>query len=734
MNRVSLHLDASEDLHAQWLIALQNNFGDGTALDPAASTLGMLLHALEWEGSARQLIEATPFKTSGLTAQDIRDVLARLGFRTSRLTRHRDEITSRICPCLILPGDAPPVAVLDRTDDGFVLFDSASPMKTQTRPHLPDGDVFVIERSDDDTPHVAATAGEWMRGVAYRFRGILTTILAATLFINLLSLAVPLSIMAIYDQVIGKETVGLLKYLVFGVVAAAGFEIALRLLQARAQAFIGARLDYLIAGQVFEQVLHLSPVMTERAPVGGQITRIREFETFREFFSGSLGSVFLDLPFTLIFIAVIATIAGPLAYVPVALAGAYFLLGILINGALRDRLRLAGKSRSTRHAFLVEMIWWMRSLKQNGVERIWRERFRELSADSAWTNLGIHKLNGLTQDLAQSLMILSGAATLGFGVLMAMKGELSLGALIATMMLVWRVLSPIRTIFGLGTRIDSFRQGLDQLVAVLNYAREQEPNDSTATNIKFRGDLVFNRVSMRYTNDGNPAVLGLSFHIRPGETVGIIGDSGSGKSTVCKLALGLYQPQGGNITLDGIDIRQLRPITLRQNMSYLPQSNHAFPGSLLDNIRLADPTASRDQVIEACRKAGIWHKIEALPDGLDSRFKEGLQTQVPQGFLRQLGLARTFLRNAPVLVLDEPASLLEDEEERAFSETLDKLRGTATILMTTQRPSHMRKCDKLLVLREGQLSLFGPTEKVLAELDQHYNRLVPHDNQGDGNE
>ncbi len=180
-----------------------------------------------------------------------------------------------------------------------------------------------------------------------------------------------------------------------------------------------------------------------------------------------------------------------------------------------------------------------------------------------------------------------------------------------------------------------------------------------------------------------------------------------------KLALGLYAPQAGAVSIDGIDIRQLRPITLRQTLAYVPQSNHAFPGSLYENVILSDPTASVEDVREACRMAGILHKIEALPYGLDTRFRDGLEAHVPQAFLRQLARARAFLRAAPIVVLDEP----DDDDERALLRALELLRGRATTIMITQRPSHMRICDRLILLEGGQIKDFGPSADVLKRID-----------------
>ncbi|MEG3619645.1 peptidase domain-containing ABC transporter [Magnetovibrio sp. PR-2] len=718
MSNLSYHQMKISDLPENWLRAMHNRYGSEKALDPVAACLAVLLDALHWEGSARQLVEAGPYQNRPLDSEDMRNTLARLGFKTILVNEKRDDLHNRLCPCLLVQSDGVPAIVLEHTDKGFVVFDGRKPTRNTTFKNLHGGDLYLVQAVEKESQAVQQTPVTWLSSMIGRFKGLFSTTLLISFFINILSLIVPLSIMAIYDQVIGKDSPEMLRFIVFGVLGAVVFEIFMRAWRAKVQARVGARIDYIVSSKVFDQVLHLPPLFTERASVGGQVTRIREFETFRDLLSGPLATLALDLPFALIFIIAIAIIAGPLVLIPVVLGLLYLVLSFIILPKLQNQIRRAGEQRSKRHAFLVELMWSMRSVKQMGAESIWGDRFRTMSADAAWANLEVNRLNSVSQDMAQLLMIVAGAATLVFGVLSAMDGGISMGALIATMMLVWRVLSPIQTLFGLGNRIHQTRQSLGQFLSILEYDRESQNDNDQLSALKFNGQVNFDRVSMRYTANANPALLGLSFTVKPGELIGIAGDSGSGKSTIAKLMVGMYEPQGGTVSLDGIDIRQVKPITLRQTLSYVPQYNHAFPGTILDNVRLADPTASIQEVKEACRKAGVLAKIEALPHGLDTAFKDGLEAHVPQGFLRQLALARGFLRDAPVLILDEPASGLDEKDESAFLKTLAELRGHQTIIMITQRPSHMRLCDKLLTMDHGQMELFGATEAVLAERDK----------------
>lgn len=718
MSPVTLRQDAPADLKRQWLQAVFHKTGGTDTPDPFLMCLLAILEALQWQGSPRALVEALPHEPFDLGPEDFRDTMARLGFRTTPISGRLARLSQRLLPCFFINNRGEP-CVVSMQDDETMIYNGDTGKLIPLKWWGPSGQVYVVETLPKQRKEQAADRlGAWLRGVLAHFKDLMGKTIVLSIFINVLALSVPIAIMMIYDQVIGKEAKEMLPYIAMGVALAVLFELVFRDLRSRIQAYVGARLDYMVGSELFQHILHLPPMFTERAPVGGQAARLREFESLREFFTGSIATMVVDLPFVLIFIGVIAYVSGPLAVIPVVLAVIYFILAALVFPVIRDRTGEAGKTRSIRYAFLMEMMWWMRSVKMLGAEDIWADRFRKLSGDSAIANQKVTQIQNFSQNLSQTIMTAAGALTLVVGVYQAMEGALSLGALIATMMLVWRALAPLQTLFGFGHRVEQMQQSLQNLINTLQYEREQEPGDAPTSSIAFSGEVSFNRVSMRYSADTNPALLGINFTVEPGELLAIAGHSGSGKTTIAKLALGMYRPQGGSVTIDGIDIRQLRPISLRQTLAYVPQRNHAFPGSIFDNIALADPTASFNRVQEACHMAGLLRTIEALPHGFDTVFREGLQAHVPQGFLRQMALARAFLRNAPVMILDEPASGLDDQDEQIFMETLGNLHGTRTILMITQRPSHMRVCDRVLMLEAGQIKAFGPPEEVLARPQQ----------------
>ena len=217
---------------------------------------------------------------------------------------------------------------------------------------------------------------------------------------------------------------------------------------------------------------------------------------------------------------------------------------------------------------------------------------------------------------------------------------------------------------------------------------------------------------MRYTPDGNPALLGVSFLAEPGEVIAVTGPSGSGKSTVARLILGLYVPQGGAVSLDGIDIRQLDVGELRGAIAYMPQSTHIYHGTIAQNLRLTNPVATDTELRKAVEVANLTREIDALPDGLETRLTDAAHSQLSEGFLRKLCLAQTILKPASVYVFDEPSSNMDHDDDAAFRRVVEDLRGRATVFVVTHRPSHIRLADKLLVMRDGGVAFFGDPEEI----------------------
>ena len=677
-----------------------------------------LLTAIGWRGDPRHVAQALPHFHKVEDLQRLRAVLANLHYASRAERACLDDLDPRLLPCLFQPTSGPLMILLGREGPRYRVFDGGAAEIREVEAVGQVGTAYFIQAEEAPPKGVRSTAqvGRWCRSVGERFRGLVLQMLAISLFTNLLALAVPVFIMTVYDKVIGSGDPYTLYYLLGGILLALSADAGLRLVRARILAYVAGRIDMIVGTATFQQILHLSVSVTERASLGAQIARLRQFEAIREFFAGPLAGVFLDLPFVAIFLLVIAAIAGQLVWVPIVLIALFVLAGCLIIPILRRLVHEASEARSRKENFLIEMLSELRTIKLCAAEPMWSRRFRQISADSAISGYRTAQISIFVQTIAQSLMLLGGIATLTMGTLAVMDGAMTVGALIACMALVWRVLSPLQTAFLSFTRLEQVTLGLKQIDNLMRQKVEREPGAIVESHRTFDGQIQFERASLRYVSRAEPALLGVSAVIEPGEVVAVTGPNGSGKSSILKLIAGLYEAQSGGVYIDGIDTRHLDTDELRGAISYVPQICDLFHGTIAQNLRLANPTASDKDIAEAAMDAGLMEDILNLPEGFDTRLTDQLQKRLPGGIKQRLMLARAYVKKARVFLMDEPANNLDHQGDRDLMRTIQKLRGRATVLLVTHRPSHMRLADKVLYLEGGRLMLAGPPDQVLPQL------------------
>ncbi|WP_419904504.1 peptidase domain-containing ABC transporter [Kiloniella sp.] len=659
-----------------------------------------------------------PHFADDIDSSQLRRILSNLNIITHPTKLKLSQLDPRLTPCLFKPGNDPALVILEHHGTTATVYDGQRKKTLEIKTRGLKGTAYLIEEADVKRSEIKkqSDSGQWFDMISRRFKPLIWQMLGITAIVNILALSVPLFIMAVYDWVIISSSQLTLTNLVLGVTIAILADSLLRVMRARMLSYMGGRIDMIVGVSAFKQILHLPVAMTERASIGTQISRLKQFEAVRDFFTGPLASVFLDLPFAVLYILVIAIIAGPLAWVPLILIVLFALIGITLHPVLKRAIKSSGEAKSERQGFLVEMMSQFRAIKLAGAESIWHSRYRDISAKTAKSNFKSSQITSLIQTLAQVLMMLSGVATLAVGTLLVLEGDITLGALIASMALVWRVLSPLHTGFLSLNRLEQMSIGLSHLNQLMKLQLEKEPNKIISRHREFKGEITFNRVSMRYSMKTEPALLGAGFSIDPGEFVCVTGPNGSGKSTILRLVAGLYKPQSGAILLDGINIQQLDMGELRNSIAYAPQHCHLFYGTISQNLRLAEPNASDEQIIQAIEDVGLKEEIQDLPDGLETRLTDQLQRQLPAGFKQKIMLARAYIKRANIMLLDEPANNLDWEGDQLFLKKIETLKGNTTVLAVTHRPSHMRHADRILYIENGAILLNGPPQAVMEKL------------------
>ncbi len=365
---------------------------------------------------------------------------------------------------------------------------------------------------------------------------------------------------------------------------------------------------------------------------------------------------------------------------------------------------------------LIQTFSGRKEIKASEGESVWKERFREVSGESIMSNYDTFRINSMMSSLAQAMLTTTVLAILSVGALAVIDGSMSIGALIATMALVWRVLSPLQGAFLSISKFQQTFKSMKQINQLMKIPVERSDFNTNLAVKGLKGFIKLDRVSFRYGADQNPALLGVTFNIKPGELVAIAGYTGSGKSTLLKIIAGMYTPQGGAIFLDNIDMRQLNVMELRRSIAYVPQDTKMFYGTIAQNMRLANGLATDENLHTAATKAGVLDEILALPDGFNTRLTENATDKFPPGFLRSISIARAFVSNSNIVLFDEPGASLDYDSDTRFMNQLKALKGHCTMVMVSHRPSHIRLADKVILMNQGAIQFAGTADEAISIL------------------
>lgn len=678
--------------------------------------LSPLLHAIGWQGNARQLMVAMPHMQRCLDISGLCATMANLGLAPSDFTGSLSGLDQRLMPCVFVPDDAPAKVILERLPDGRLrCFDSAGAAEATLPADSGEGRVYVFKQQEQAT---AQTRNEtnFFGNLLRRFRRHIVLAFVLTVLNTVFALAPPLFVRSIYDRILPTGDVRMSTYMLFGVLIVLAMDFHVRNLRSKVIAHTGGRADYIVGSSVFSRVINLPASATGNASVRRQVGRMRNFESMRDFFLGPLAVIAFDMPANLLMVAAIGVI-NPWALLAVAASAlAFFLLALATRGISERAVARSSQASSVRAEFLDESLTQMNTIRSSGSRSIWVERFRDLSGKAVMANYLDRQVHARISGAAQVLGNLSGFAVLVVSALSSIQGGISSGTMMATMMLVWRLISPMQNLFLAATSMVKIRSSMNQVQNLMRLPTEGDGGVQQTIRPASQGAVGFSRVSFRYLSDADPSLLGMSFSVAPGMVVVIAGPNGSGKSTVLKLLTRAFVPQAGTIRLDGVDIRQLTVADLRARVSYMPQVCDIFYGTITQNLRLAHPAATEAEVRWAAEMAGLMPEIESMPRGFATRISNSQSEQLPNGFRQRLALARAVLKPAPVVLLDEPGTGMDEAGEQALQRCIEWLRGRSTLLMVSHRPAHMRLADFTIYLERGSVAAMGPFDSIKERL------------------
>ncbi|WP_017714049.1 peptidase domain-containing ABC transporter [Prochlorothrix hollandica] len=667
----------------------------------------------------------------------LQDQLNRTGSLTLVLCGQVAEMMGIKAQLVKVPGEVLPrvqTPALVSWDDGFAVLYEAN--KHELVLGVPE--LGIIRRKPQDFLKTWGSEGEvlllqatrstpqqkfglqWFWPIIQRYKGVLALVFIASLFIQLFGLANPLIIQVIIDRVIVKNSTDTLQVLGFFLVVVALFEAVLTYLRGYLFSDTTNRIDMALGSAIIDHLLRLPLNYFDRRPVGELSSRVNELEGIRQFLTGTALTVVLDAVSSVIYVVVMMLYSPKLTAASLATIPLFVLLTAIFAPIIQRQLRTKAERNAQTQSHLVEVVSGIQTVKAQNVELRARWRWQELYGK--YVSAGFKTVQTATFSSAASgfLNKLSGLIVLWYGAYLVLNDELTLGQLIAFRIIAGYVTGPVLRLAQVWQNFQETALSLERLSDIVD--TPQESTEEERNNIPMpliQGHVQYENVSFRFNNQGAPSLANVSLEILPGTFVGVVGQSGSGKSTLVKLLARLYAPETGRIFIDQYDITKVELYSLRRQVGIVPQDSLLFDGTVEENIALASPNATVEEIVEAARLAVAHDFIMGLPAGYNSRVGEK-GSALSGGQRQRIAIARTVLQNPQMLIMDEATSALDYETERQVFENLMGWFSDRTVFFITHRLSTVRRAHQVLMMDNGSIVETGTHDELMAQRGRYY--------------
>ncbi len=670
--------------------------------------------------SSERAVDATTVvraaRSLGLKARQIRTSLERLS---------RSPLPA-ICPLW----DGAMVVLARVGDDQVLIQDPREPRpqamglkEFQTRWA---GRLILITRRAGDDNSLRKFDISWFLPALKRYRRLFAEVLLASFFLQLFALATPLFFQVVVDKVLVHQGLTTLDVLAIGFLVVASFDVLLGGLRTYLFSHTTNRVDVELGAKLYRHLLALPMSYFEARRVGDSVARVRELDTIRDFITGSALTLVIDLLFTVVFLAVMYAYSPVLFAVVAGSIPLYVLLSVLVTPVLRGRLNEKFRRGAENQAFLVESVTGIETVKALAVEPQMRNRWEEQLAGYVRASFRAANLGNIANQAASYINKIATLLILWIGARLVIEGQLTVGQLVAFNMLAGRVSGPILRLVQLWQDFQQAGISIQRLGDILNTPAEPGFNPNRATLPRVRGDVRLEQVTFRYRPDGPEVLKDLTLEGRAGEVIGLVGRSGSGKSTITKLIQRLHSPESGRVLVDGVDLRLVDTAWLRRNIGVVLQENRLFNRSVRENIALADPGLPMERVMAAARLAGAHEFILELPEGYDTVVGEQ-GANLSGGQRQRIAIARALITDPRILIFDEATSALDYESERIIQRNMARIVRGRTVFIIAHRLTAVRQAHRIVVMERGRIIEQGSHDELLAAGGQ-YARLLAMQN------
>ena len=680
--------------------------------------------------SPQTLIAGLAYDGKGMGPNLFCEAAERAGYKAEIFNKSGiDEISEGLMPCVIFMGKAPSPCVLLSSDDKNkeeTIFDPKVGRKRLVLKRDLEKDfagyaiyvrekaTFVSPAGQNNAVEPENTDGNWFWSIVKQSRSIYGAVILASVFINLFALVSPLFIMNVYDRVIPNNATETGWALGLGALVAFIFDFIFRTSRGYLVDFAGRRTDLLAARKIYDHVLNMK--LEQRPPSSGAFANIlRDFDSVREFFTSATITSLVDVPFTILFLFFVYQLGGAIAFILVGLIGVACIISFIIQFSLKNCALKAQRLGQSRHGILVETINMLETIKSGLADGRLRKRYTTVMNEDTRYAQKSRFLSSLAVNASIFFQQSASVFLVLAGMYLVQSGDMSTGGLIACVILGGRAIAPIGQIANLITRYHQAGNALRALNGVMETPVERPSTRRFLHRPKLSGKMTFEKVSFAYPNAQVPVLDDVSFTIKEGERVGIIGRVGSGKSTIARLLLKLYEPSSGVILADDTDYRQIDPADLRKNMAYISQETQLFQGSVRDNITAFMPKASEEEILASAHEAGVDSFVSRHPMGYDAPVGE-MGAQLSGGQRQAIALARAMITRPQILICDEPTSAMDTQSEAAFLSYINEHTRGRTYVLITHKHSLLTTVDRLILLHNGKVIMDGGRNDVLEAL------------------
>ena len=560
----------------------------------------------------------------------------------------------------------------------------------------------------------------WFIPVVAKYKQFLLKVLFISLILQLFGLATPLFTQVIIDRVLVHHSLSTMDVLIGGMILVAIFQNWI--LALRSYLFVNTtnKIDVTLSAHLFRKVTELPARYFDKWQVGDIVSRMGELETIRGFLTGSFLTVVLDIVFAVVYLTVMFVYSSVLSYIVWATIPLYIILNAVIAPIFKRRINERFLLNAETQSFTIEAITGVRTVKTMGVETTFVTRYEQVLSRYLKSALSVLNLSNIAGCIGLFLQQAFNLAILWIGAYYVMKNDLSVGQLIAFQMLAGQVISPILRLVNMWQQFQQIRVSMSRLGDIMNEKSEPAFNPNRTTLTGLQGEIVFDNVNFRYKADGKNVLSDVKLRIPPGAKVGIVGRSGSGKSTMAKLIQRLYVPDSGRVLIDGVDIAQVETAWLRRQIGVVLQENFLFAGTIKENIAATKPNIEEEGILRAAELSGAAEFIEEMPQKYET-FVGERGSLLSGGQKQRVSIARALLLDPKILILDEATSALDTESEALILKNLDKIAAGRTTLMVAHRLSTVKGCDFIIAMDKGRIVEAGSHKELMERRGYYYH-------------